>query len=322
MPWSLPTSKPSKSHIWLVTGISIVAGLCALAPAWLDANSPDICVWARGKTTDDVGVRAREILKLAPRTSDKDLARIVEARSLGLPDNASPKQILEAQEQSELETLALRRGWPLGLDLDTLRSKQRDYLTAQKCKGFGLKTDASPKMLQEAQKSYDKTEDKIQEQYYRDLAKVRPEAGGEQTKLFQNMQDNWREHTRPIAARKLDLPENSSWEQINEAHSEQTRRDLCRQYGLPDTAKYSEINHAERLQNHKDRVLMMCKILQITAPPDGVVSDEAYDQMRDQLRVVAHALGYPSRTGQLKNIASEEHHLTVQTLLNTVSRAD
>jgi len=44
--------------------------------------------------------------------------------------------------------------------------------------------------------------------------------------------------------------------------------------------------------------------------------------MRDQLRVVAHALGYPSRTGQVKNIASEEHHLTVQTLLNTVSRAD
>ncbi len=227
---------------------------------------------------------ARALLKLSAIVPASDFSKIANARSLGLPDNASLKQIEDAAWLKYANNQAKLYCWPANLtkaELSKLDTKRkRDEL----CRSSNLPDTASDKQIEEAAESIKQKQQKLlteeQEIQNKHLS------ASLESEAYEKVLFKQKELDRPGAARLVGLPPTASWEQIKTKQQENSNQLIARKYGIKADIKPVEMKLAIEKQLSQEKINMARRILKASPKLSDV-------DINAQLQTLAKALGYP-----------------------------
>lgn len=175
-----------------------------------------------------------QTLNFEKTASKVDVTRIVQARALGLPDQASQQEI--ENEFCRLETVFLAKRCGLNTDLPYLelcRLLTQRTVQDQK-RALGLPESASSDDLNKAQASFQALKDQVIRKGNQALAKLPLNKTTERDHLLASINEKVDQLDRQYLARQYGLPSNTTDKELQLYRSKEARAAIANQYGLAD----------------------------------------------------------------------------------------
>jgi hypothetical protein len=239
--------------------------------------------FARVERADLANAIVQRLLKVDKDITVADSIRIANARSLGLPDNASQAMIEDRAWQKYAVQQAQIYGWPIGLnkqDFAKLADKQkRDDL----CRSTNLPDSASDAQLEEASRHLKDQQKKLMAEEQAIQLKHLPV--DLENQAYNAVMEKQKELSRPGAARMAGLPPSATWQQIKSKQQDDLNQQLKRKYGLSKSVSKDQLNLAIKKHLDREQTEMARRILK--AP-----KTQSDSEIWTQMQILAKALGY------------------------------
>lgn len=258
--------------------------LLSAASAFTLANIHAPSAFAQIQRVKSTNAIVQKLLKIDKDITVKETLRIANARSLGLPDNASQAMIEDRAWRKYADQQAQMYGWPIGLnkqDFAKLADKQkRDDL----CRSTNLPDSATDTQIEEASRHLKDQQKKLMAEEQAIQLKHLPV--DLENQAYNAVMQKQKELNRPGAARMAGLPPTATWQQINSKQQDDLNQQLKRKYGISKSVSPDQLNLVIKDHLDREKTDMARRILKA---PKTQSDSETWAQMQR----LATALGYP-----------------------------
>ncbi len=249
----------------------------------------------------------RKMLGLGSNTKEAEFVRIINARSLDLPDDASWEQISSLATRKQLLVEAKRYNWPLKLSNTQLQERIENRKRQQLCYSCNLPETASEAELAKADEARQEQSQAIMAKYGEiQSKKLTPE---KESEALAKVQAEEKELSRAASARLAGLPITATWSEIEKAQRKQTSLLSTRELGIAENSSAEAIRTARLKQAQDEKQLLIRRIFK--APSNASIA-----QLNLKLKMLATALGYPKDPLRNPHHNGAGNYLSVEQLLS------
>ncbi len=250
------------------------AALISMSTGTVSATSPRI----------GTAVNACKLMKVETSISLFQLQQIANARSLGLPDNASSKQIEDAAWKKYANMRAKQFSWPANLSKEELNKFEEKRKRIELCRSLNLTDTASESEIENASQKLAEQQRSMQAEYREILqGKLSP---SQQLDANKKVLEKEKELRRAGCARVEGLSPSATWAEIDTAQRKNSQAMAARKLGISSSSSLETIMSTREKQLQETKIAMGRKILKATPK----VTDT---EVLSTIQKLAKHFGYP-----------------------------
>lgn len=192
---------------------------------------------------------ALSVVHLKSDSTREDLSRIVQARVLGLPDDASLQQINQESARLNLLVRARQEGISTELSSQEIGKLLQEQALAEQKRALGLPLSATMSQVDDSLAKFTSKKNQLILDGQKQLSKIPLDNPKERDRLYAAQSAEVDKLDRQYAARQYGLAADASNSSIDEARSKVARSMIARQFDLADNLTNEQVSAILALAN-------------------------------------------------------------------------